>query len=228
MNQAAMQIPEMIRRSKPFGWILEPEAKKLLQSYSIPTTNFVWIKERESITKSMATLTYPVVCKVVSPLILHKTEANGVIVGISDENSVFEAFDRFSVLDRFQGILVEEMVEGLELIIGSKNDAQFGPVVLVGIGGISVEVYEDIAIRLAPISAKEAADALKSLKGAELLSGFRGRPAVDLERLSTMIEQFSKLAYDLKDEIESIDCNPVFADANHVTVADARMLLKGD
>ncbi len=73
MNQAAMDIPEMIRRSKPFGWILEPEAKKLLQSYSIPTTNFVWIKERESITEAMAALSYPVVCKVVSPLILHKT-----------------------------------------------------------------------------------------------------------------------------------------------------------
>ncbi len=225
MKQAAPRIPDIIRKSKPFGWILETEAKTILQSYAIPTTRFVWIRERKHIAEQMAALAYPVVCKVVSPRILHKTEVNGVVVGISDEKAVYEVFDRFAGMDGFQGILAEEKVDGTELIVGSKNDAQFGPVVLVGMGGVSVEVYQDIAIRLAPLPAAAALDALKSLKGAELFKGFRGQPAVNLEQVAAVIERFSHLVYDLREDIDSIDCNPVFAGADHVTVADARMLL---
>ena len=95
---------------------------------------------------------YPVVAKIVSPKILHKSDRNGVVVGIQGEKELTETFERFRQLEGFAGILVEERVVGLELIIGSKTDCQFGPVILLGIGGTGVEIYHDISLRMAPLS----------------------------------------------------------------------------
>jgi acyl-CoA synthetase (NDP forming) len=111
------------------------------------------------------------------------------------------------------------------MILGSRFDAQFGPLVVVGIGGTGVEIYQDVAICIAPVTGAQATSALASLKGARLLQGHRGQPPVDLAALSRLVVAFSQLVYELADRVESVDLNPVLCSAEGVLIADARIML---
>jgi hypothetical protein len=171
---------------------------------------------------------YPVVVKVVSPKILHKSEVGGVVVGVPNDSQLTDIFKRLSVLDGFAGLLVEEMLPGSELIIGAKVDFQFGPVILLGIGGTGVEIYKDTVIRMAPIAETDVQAMIAGLKGAELLSGYRGAQPVDIPALTRLMLDFSALVMDLENDMESIDLNPVKCSGARCMVADARIMLKGD
>jgi hypothetical protein len=171
---------------------------------------------------------YPVVAKVVSTQIIHKSEAGGVAVGVTDPSRLTEIYDRFSSLAGFSGLLVEEMLPGSELIIGAKVDFQFGPVILMGIGGTSVEIYQDTVIRMAPISEKVVHEMLAGLRGSELLKGYRGSEPISVSALVRLMLAFSDLVMDLENEFESIDLNPVKCTGSRCVVADARIMLKGD
>jgi hypothetical protein len=220
------EVKNILDKSIKSGWVLEPLAKELIKSYGLATSKFFWAKTLESALQGAKKVGYPLVAKIVSEKIMHKSDVGGVVVGVSDNNQMVEVFEKFSKLEGFDGVLLDEMLTGSEVIFGSKADAQFGTVIMVGIGGTAVEVYKDVALRMAPVSKEIALEALQSLKGIKLLQGYRGKEVVNLEKLANAVVKFSEMAYDLRDEVESMDLNPVMCTKDKATVADARIILK--
>jgi acetate---CoA ligase (ADP-forming) subunit beta len=219
------EITGILTASKEQGWILEPEAKRICSSIGLDVPRFIWTTRLEEALRFAEGLGYPVVAKIVSPQILHKSDRNGVVVGIQGEKELTETFERFRQLEGFAGILVEERVVGLELIIGSKTDCQFGPVILLGIGGTGVEIYHDISLRMAPLSGKDIDSMIRCLKAHQLLEGYRGAKPVNRSKLVELLAIFSGLALELEKSVESIDLNPVICSSTRCVIADARIIL---
>jgi acyl-CoA synthetase (NDP forming) len=221
--------PEMLRiieAARSDGWVLEPEAKRLFSLAGFDVPRFALARTVEEAVRFAQGIGYPVVAKVVSPRILHKSDVGGVAVGIADAGRLAEVFRRFQDMEGFRGAIVEEMVSGIELILGAKIDVQFGPMILLGMGGTGVEIYKDVALRMAPLSETDARAMIRGLKARRLLEGYRGAEKVDLERLSKTLLAFSSLVMELGGRIESIDINPLLCSARRCIVADARILLE--
>jgi acetate---CoA ligase (ADP-forming) subunit beta len=219
------EITGILTASKEQGWILEPEAKRIFSSIGLDVPRFIWTTRLEEALRFAEGLGYPVVAKIVSPKILHKSDRNGVVVGIQGERELTETFERFRQLEGFVGILVEERVTGLELIIGSKTDCQFGPVILLGIGGTGVEIYHDISLRMAPLNGKDIDSMIRCLKAHQLLEGYRGVKPVNRSKLVELLAIFSGLALELEKSVESMDLNPVICSSTRCVIADARIIL---
>jgi acyl-CoA synthetase (NDP forming) len=209
------------------GWVMEPEAKRLFSLAGMDTPRFCWARKVEDAIAFAEKIGYPVVGKIVSPRVVHKTEVQGVVVGLDSPRKIEEAFLRFSRIEGFAGMLVEETLSGLELIVGARVDFQFGPVVLLGIGGTGVEIYKDAALRMAPLEERDVKSMVQGLKARRLLEGYRGREPVPMGKLTRLLLTFSTLVMDISSRLESIDLNPVFASASRVVVGDARIMLKG-
>jgi acyl-CoA synthetase (NDP forming) len=217
----------IIDNARDAGWVLEPDATRLLSLAGMTVPSFeVAVTTSEAVAAAQR-ISYPVVAKVISAQILHKSEAGGVVVGVPDASHLTDLFEKFSALEGFSGLLVEEMLAGSELIVGAKVDYQFGPVILLGIGGTGVEIYQDTVIRMAPIAEKDVQAMLAGLKGARLLQGYRGAEPIDVPALIRLVLAFSALAMDLENEIDSIDLNPVKCTGTRCVVADARIMLRG-
>ncbi len=227
MTNLNPKIIQIIEASRKYGWILESDAKQIFSLLGFAIPRFTVAKTLDDALQFANKIGYPVVAKIVSPLILHKSDVGGVIVGIADDKGMAEAFQHLNSMNGFVGVLVDEMISGIELIVGAKIDFQFGPMVLVGIGGTSVEIYRDVILKMAPLSRQDGLTMIRSLKGYKLLDGYRGAEPVDMERLADILVNFSTLVMALKDEIESIDINPLLCSAGQCVIADARIILKG-
>lgn len=219
------KIRDILSAAKKQGWVLEPEAKRLLAVLGVDVPRFKWVTQKEDALSFSRDIGYPVVAKVVSPQVIHKSDVDGVALGIETDTILGETFERFSRMDGFAGILVEEMLTGVEMIIGAKLDYQFGPVILLGFGGTGVEIYQDVSIRMAPLRERDVASMIKGLKAVDLLEGYRGAAPVDRQALKRLLMQFSDMVIEIKDEFESIDLNPVICTAQRCVVADARIIL---
>lgn len=218
---------EILDRSVKYGWVLEPEAKEIMRAGGIRIPEGRWIKKIEDI-DNLPDSIFPAAAKVVSPAAMHKTESGGVRLNLSNSENIKNFFMEKSVENAFEGILVEKMVKGTELIFGSKNDPQFGTVVMAGLGGINVEIYKDVVFMLAPVTQEQALKALMSLKGIKLLTGFRGSAPSDLNAAASQLSLFSEVALSLAGRAESIDLNPVFCGPEGTWAADARIILSSD
>jgi acyl-CoA synthetase (NDP forming) len=216
---------DILNKSKKFGWVLEPDAKKLLSNYALHSPDYIFAKNCDESILFAENTGFPVVCKVVSPDIIHKSDVGGVIVGIKNHTELKSAFEKLIKLKGALGVLVEKMVKGVELIVGAKNDTQFGPVILIGMGGVGVEIYKDVAIRMVPLKERDVDEMLSSLQCFPLLKGYRGEKGINLEKFKDMILNFSKFTMDIKDHFESIDLNPVICSDENCFVADARIML---
>jgi hypothetical protein len=216
---------EILSASRAQGWIMEPEAKRLLSLIHIEVPVFKWTDDVDEAAHFAGEIGYPVVAKVVSPAVVHKSEHGGVIPQVGSETELREIFSRFSRIDPFSGILVEERVSGIELIVGGKMDHQFGPVVLLGMGGTAAEIYQDISLRMAPLNEKDAESMCADLKAYPLLEGYRGSKGVNFGKLFDMMIAFSHLLMELEGQVESIDLNPVMCSPESCVVADARIIL---
>ena len=216
----------VLEESKKRGWVLEPDAKRLFADagFDVPVSERV--RSEDEAVAAGERIGWPVVAKVVSPDVIHKSEAGGVAVGIDGPGAMREVFARLSNIDGYEGVLVEEMLPGIELIIGGKIDGQFGPVVLAGIGGVGVEIYKDTAIRMAPIEEKDVASMLNDIVAGSILRGYRGSAGVNLEELKKLIAGFSSLIVEMADLVESVDLNPVLCTEERCVIADARIILK--
>lgn len=219
------EILDILSRSREWGWVLEPDAKQVLSLAGVDVPRFICTDGLDEAVSFAERIGYPVAAKVVSPHIVHKTEAGGVVVGIDGRPALTEAFHRLGRLEGARGVLVEEGVTGVEMIIGSKIDYQFGPVILFGIGGTGVEIYKDTAIRMAPIEPSDVASMLRGLKAHRLLQGYRGAEPIELEKLTRNLMAFSSLITELGEAVTSIDLNPVFCSSTRCVVADARIML---
>ena len=213
------------------GVLSEQDSKALLDAYGIPTTRPLPADSAEAAVEIAKRIGYPVVLKILSPQITHKTEVGGVALGLTSAAQVREAFLRMIESARrsrpdaeLQGATVQRMVEkaaGVELIVGAKRDPVFGPVIMVGQGGVAAEVFQDHALELPPLNERLARRMLESLRSWPLLQGYRGRPAVALDRLIEVLMRFSYLIADAA-EIQEVDINPMLAAPDEVFALDAR------
>ena len=219
-------IREILFASKDMGWVLEPQAKQLFSMVGLDVPRFSWAKAEAEALRFAQEIGYPVVAKVVSPRIVHKSVRNGVAVGLGSETELVDTFRRFSEVEDFAGVLVEEMISGVELMVGAKIDYQFGPVILLGIGGTGVEIYKDITLRITPLRQRDVEFMVKGLKAGRLLKGYRGSEPINMGELTKLLLTFSGLVTDLEEFIESIDLNPVICSSTACVVADARIMLR--
>ncbi|MDO8944881.1 MAG: acetate--CoA ligase family protein [Desulfobacterales bacterium] len=227
MTEFHSDILQIIEAARGDGWVLEPDAKRLFSLAGFTVPRFALARNAEEARRFAREIGYPVVAKVVSPRILHKSEVHGVVVGIDDEGHLMEVFERLRGLEGFLGMLVEEMVSGgIELILGAKIDVQFGPMILLGMGGTGVEIYKDVALRMAPLVEKDALAMVGGLKARRLLEGYRGAEPVDRGKLTETLLAFSSLVMELEGRIDSVDINPLLCSAGGCVVADARIILR--
>lgn len=212
--------------------LTEDEAKAVLNNYEIPITKNAIAKTKKEAVEIANEIGYPVVMKIASPDITHKTDAGGVILNIKSDNQVKECFD--SIMKgakearpdaNITGVLVEMMVsKKYELIIGSKKDPIFGPVVVFGMGGVAVEVFKDLNVGIPPINMSLAKRMIEETKIYQLLKGYRGMDPVDIESIQFLLYKFSYLVKDFP-EIKEIDINPFVVDAEGGIVLDAKIIL---
>lgn len=229
---------EVIRKARADGRdsLTEIEAKEVFSAYGMPVTSTELAKTEDEAVALARKIGFPVVMKIVSPDILHKSDAGGVKVNIKDEAGVREAFKtimknakEYKATADIHGIAVQEMAPwGTEVILGSVNDPTFGPTIMFGLGGIFVEVLKDVTFRVAPVADTQARRMLDEIRGAPILAGVRGEEARDREALSDVICQYSTMILDLKDEIAESDANPVlvYEHGSGLKVVDARIILK--
>ena len=217
---------DIIEKSRSLGWVLEPDAKKIMKSSGFDIPDNILTNSFEQANQFMKDADGLVVAKAVSKQILHKTEYNAVVTGITSSEFLKTQMDRLQQLDGCENILIEKMVQGIEIIIGAKNDFQFGPVIVFGIGGTSVEIYNDTAIRMAPLTQPDVLSMVESLKAKNIISGYRGEAGVNISSLTHLLVEFSSLVMELQADIESIDLNPVICTKDKCIIADARIILK--
>jgi succinyl-CoA synthetase beta subunit len=223
LNKTASAI---IESSRKYGWVLEPDAKRLFAEAGFDVPRFEWVRSVDEAVAAGERAGWPAVAKVVSPEVIHKSDVGGVAVGIEGPDEMREVFGRLSGIAGFEGVLVEEMIPGIELIVGGKIDEQFGPVVLAGMGGMGVEIYKDTAIRMAPITEGNVGSMLDEITAVGILRGYRGSAGVDMGKLKKLIADFSALMMEMADQIESVDLNPVICTEKKCVIADARIILK--
>ncbi len=220
------EMKRILEASRSIGWVMEPEAKQIFSLAGLDVPRFRWAKNEKEVAQFGGEIGYPLVAKVVSPKIIHKSDSKGVAVGIKNQKELMEVYLRFKQVEAFAGMLIEEMVSGIEVIVGAKIDVQFGPIILLGMGGTSTEIYRDVSLRMAPLNPIDAASMVKCLRAHELLEGYRGSDPVDLVKLTEILQTFSRWVMDLQDDIESIDLNPVMCSSTRCVVADARIMLR--
>jgi len=215
----------------------ESEAKQLLAAWGVASAREHRVNSAEAAALAAEELGFPVVLKVDSPDILHKTEAGVVRLNLGDAEEVRSAYAEvlasakaYAPEARITGVSVQEMVrEGVEVIIGVSSDPQLGPVLLFGSGGVMVEVYNDVALRRCPITRSEAQAMIAEVKGARLLQGFRGRPVSDLDALADTLVRVSHLAMHLEGHLAELDINPlmVLPRGQGVKAVDALVVFRG-
>lgn len=213
--------------------LLETEAKELLREYRIPIPTFRLIKSEGEISGIRESIGYPLVMKIVSPDIIHKTDAGGVKLNIKDEKEAKLAYQgiiskakKYNKEAKISGAIVYTMVpQGTEIIIGMMKDPHFGPVIMFGLGGIFVEVLKDISFRILPIEERDTREMITEIKGYEILKGTRGKPPRDIKAIEEVLMKVSKLTIE-NPEINEIDLNPIFVFEKGLQVVDARIILK--
>ena len=219
-------------RDEKRTFLLENEAAQVCESYGLPLPPSGYAEDREQAVSIAEEVGYPVVMKVVSPQVIHKSDVEGVRVGIANREELLEAWDAISasvtshVPDaEIQGQFIAGMAaEGVETIVGFKRDETFGPVVMFGIGGIFVELYKDVSFRLCPVADAEVEAMVNEVKGHKLLKGFRGRPEADMEALKKVILAVCSMGTD-NPEVGSIDLNPVRVNGEGALALDTRIIL---
>jgi len=212
--------------------LLEEEGQEVLRAYGFPIPKSILAKKDKEAIQAAKKIGYPVVMKIVSPQIIHKSDAGGVKVGLKNSQEVRSAFKeiiknakKYDKKAIIKGVLIQEMVKGgKETIIGSKLEPGFGPVVMFGMGGIYVEVLKDVTFRLAPITDSEADEMISSIKTNKLLQGVRGEKPSDTKKLSECLQRISQFVSDFK-EIKELDMNPVlvFENGKGCKVVDVRI-----
>ena len=211
----------------------EIESKQILEAIGIATQMPEPARSADDAAAAAERRGFPVVLKLLSPNVTHKSDVGGVALGLASRKDVREAFEEIRANlrqkapnARFEGVAVQAMAAaGLELIAGIVRDPQFGPMVMVGLGGVLVEVLKDTAVRIAPIDKREAHAMLAELRGAALLDGVRGRAAVDRDAIANLLVRISEFAA-RRAEVMEMDLNPIAAYESGLSVLDARILLE--
>jgi acyl-CoA synthetase (NDP forming) len=213
----------------PHASLTEHQSKAILGLYGIPSVREIRAEDSRSAATAAATLGYPVVLKVESPDIAHKTEAGVVALNVGSAIELNQRYGRimanarsYAPMAAIHGVIVQSMVPGgVEIVAGARVDPTLGPLIVVGFGGILVELLKDSAVELAPISRDEALRMLAKLKGYPLLRGFRGSSPVDLERLADIVVRLSEFVADQQEIVAEVDVNPIICGERSMLAVDA-------
>lgn len=214
--------------------LTEPEAKEMLQAAGIPVTREAISKSPQEAAAAAAAIGYPVVMKIVSPDIVHKTDSGAIKIGLRSEAEVRSGFDEIMGRARaykrdaaIHGVVVQEMAQkGIETIVGITSDPQFGTVIMFGLGGVFVEVMGDVTFRVVPVGRQDALDMIAEIKASKILDGYRGYPKADKSAIADAIMGLSNLAHQFQDEIKEVDINPLLAMEKGTMALDALITLK--
>jgi acetyl coenzyme A synthetase (ADP forming)-like protein len=230
-KDAVRKVLDQVKREGRTS-LTAPEGKLVCDAYGIPVPKEGVAKSAQDAARLADGMGYPVVLKIVSPDILHKTEAGGVLVGLKSADEVSKGYDtilanakKYKADAKIDGVQVQQMLKGgTEVIVGSISDGSFGKLVAFGLGGVLVEVLKDITFRLAPATRDDALSMLDGIQAAEMLKGVRGGEAVNRDALADVIVKVSQLVSDFP-EIVELDLNPVFATPKDATAADVRIVV---
>ena len=220
-------------RSEGRKALLETEAKTICTEYDIPVTMFKLAKNEEEAIRFAEQIGFPVVLKIVSPDIIHKSDAGGVKVNLKSTEEVRNAYkeilenaEKYDAAAQIVGILVQEMApQSTEVIVGAVKDKQFGQTLMFGLGGIFVELLKDVTFRIAPITQADALEMITGVKAYPLLTGYRNTPPADIDAITTVLLNTSRLVMDFP-EVKELDLNPVLAYEKGVKTVDARIILE--
>jgi len=226
---AAKEAGALLDAVAPGATLTEREAKKVLSAYGVPVVQERLAQNADEAAAAAKALGWPVAIKVESPDLPHKTEAGVIRLNLRDEAALRDAFaavlangKRYAPDARINGVLVQPMAKpGVELMVGARMDPMFGPLIVVGLGGVLVELMRDSVTALAPVTASEAKSMLERLKGAAALKGFRGAPAADMERLADIVVRLSEFASDQRDRVAELDVNPIIVAGSDAVAVDA-------
>ncbi|MEL9908563.1 MAG: acetate--CoA ligase family protein [Desulfurococcus sp.] len=215
------------------GKLSDLKVFRILESYNIPLAPYGFASTPGEAVEIAEKIGYPVVVKVVSPDISHKSDIGGVRLGLTSSGEVYAAVEEMSRIiqvkapgARLEGFLVQKMMpKGIEVIIGSLNDATFGGVVMFGLGGIFTEVFKDVSFRIAPIDIREALEMIEELRTSSIFNGYRGMPPVNKHALADILVKVSSLIIE-NPWIDSMDLNPVIAYPDKAVVVDARIIVR--
>ena len=229
-----MSTAAIIDRARTEGRkiLTEVESKQLLEEAGVPTARARLAASRDAAVEAAREIGLPVVLKIVSPQITHKTDVGGVKLNLKSPEEVAAAFDEIVAAARqaapdaaIEGVSVQQMAPpGTEIIVGVSTDPQFGPVLMFGLGGILVEVLKDVSFRIIPIVARDARQMIHEIKGFPLLEGYRGQDPADLSALESLLLRVSEFV-EQHPEVSELDLNPVFAYKDGALAVDARIVL---
>jgi len=214
-------------------FLLEPEAKSICKEYGIPVTDFRIAKNEAEAVSFADEIGYPVVLKIISPDVIHKSDVGGVIVGLKTAEDVRNAYNQITENvknhkpnAKIVGMLVQEMApSSTEIIVGAIKDPQFGPALMFGLGGIFVEVLKDVTFRIAPLTRDEAEEMIKEVRAYPLLKGYRNTPPADIEAIVNILLNTSRLVMEHQ-EIKELDLNPIMVYEKGAKTVDARIILE--
>ena len=228
-------MSQIITQAKKEGRVAltEVEAKELLATAGINVAPTKLATSKQEATSIAKTLGFPVVLKIVSPDVLHKSDAGGVKLNLNSEAEVGNAFDAIMTSIKAKlpsakilGIAVQKMARpGTEVIIGMSKDPQFGPVLMFGLGGIFVEIMKDVSFRIVPLTKRDADEMIHDIKGFPVLTGYRGQEAASLAHLQDMLLKVSEFA-EKNPEVKELDLNPILAYKDGAIAVDARVILE--
>ncbi len=212
--------------------LLPDEAMDVIKSSGISTPAYALAKTANEALTAAKSMGFPVVLKIVSPDVLHKSDVGGVVVGVENDKEVERNYNEvINNLIRkvpnadIMGMLVEKQVPTTtEVIVGGIRDEQFGPTVMFGLGGVFVELFKDVVFRIAPVTEAEALEMIREIKGYSVLNGYRGTEKLDIQKLSKTIVTVSELISDI-DEIKEVELNPLLVYTEGVTAVDARIII---
>ena len=213
--------------------LLETEAKTICLEYGISVTEFKLALDEKDAAKCAGEIGYPVVLKIVSPDIIHKSDAGGVVVNLKNPAEVTEAYKKilesvkkYNANAKIMGVLVQEMApQSTEVIVGAIKDPQFGQTIMFGLGGIFVEIFKDVNFRIAPITTEDAKEMITELKAYPLLKGYRNTPPADIDAIVDVLLNTSRLVME-NPEIKELDLNPIMAYEKGAKTVDARIILE--
>jgi acyl-CoA synthetase (NDP forming) len=215
------------REGDPLGErrvLREDEAKSILREHGIAVPDFFVIEKDGSPTQH--DVRYPLVAKVSSDKIVHKTDVGGVVKDIKDRKQLLETLAELRKRFPDEGILLEPMERGdVELILGIVHDSVFGPTIMLGLGGVQAELYKDVTFRTIPIDGYDAEEMMSELKGSKILEGFRGIK-VNRAAIKELLLKVSRMGEEMGEDLEQLDLNPVLANENGVIAVDAKMILR--
>lgn len=214
--------------------LTEVESKELLKQWGIPVIETKLARTKKEAVSISKGIGFPVVLKIISPDVVHKSDSGGVRLGLANATQVSNAYSEIMLSMRqkypqavIQGVSVQPFARaGIEVIVGVSQDPQFGPVIMFGLGGVLVEVLKDVSFRIVPVTRRDAQEMIKEIKGYPILEGYRGQEPASISTLEELIVKVSQFI-EQNPQIKELDLNPIFAYKDKAIAVDARIILEG-